>query len=231
MSSICRGLKYSRASDAQCRHQRRAEQHRIGNCCEVDEADAVATPWCKRLGDGHGNCRLADPACASQGHVPVVGQEIGDFDDFRFATNDAAQQWRIGQGKRIGKRQIVLDLADAGLDIRDELVPAARHGGDVDGLDLGISQRTPQAPHVDLEIAVVEKGARPGRRHQLLLADQLAAALHQQLQELECAPAQFDGASVEKEQLAAGNESKWTEAECEFLPAWAPLPCLRGSPH
>lgn len=111
--------------------------------------------------------------------MPVVREQIGDVDDVSFAADDAAQQWRIGLAQRIGERRIILDLADAGLDIGDELVPAARHGRDVDRLDLGISQRTPQAPHVDLEIAVVEEGSRPRRRHQLILADQFAAPLHQ----------------------------------------------------
>nr|WP_246741392.1 hypothetical protein [Bradyrhizobium sp. 1(2017)] len=86
------------ASDAQCRHQRRAEQRRIGDRGEIDETDAVAAPRRKRLGDRYGNRRLADPSRAGQGHVPVVGQQIRDIDDVRFATDDAAQQWRIGKG-------------------------------------------------------------------------------------------------------------------------------------
>ncbi len=217
-------------------HQRRAEQRRIGNCCEVDEADAVATPWRKRLGDGHGNCNSSStiPPAPAKVTLPVVGQQIGDFDDFRFAADVRAQQWRIGQGKRIGKRQIVLDLADADLHIRDELVPAARHGGDIEQSSIWVSPGERRKLHMlTLRLlSSVEEGARPGRRHQLILA---AASSPQRCTSgckgLECAPAQFDGASVEKQQLTAGNQSKWAEAVREFLPACAPLPCLRGGPH
>lgn len=219
------------APDAEGRHQSGAEQRRVGDRCEIDEAHAVAALWRKCLGYSQGNRRLADSSCANQSHMPVAGQQTRDFVDFRFTTDDAAQQWRIGRGERFGERKIVLDLADADLHLRDELISAACHGRDVDGLDLGISQRTPQAPHVDLEIAVVEEGARPGGRHQLILADQLAAALHQQLQKLECASTQFDGAPFEKKQLAAGNESKRAEAVGELPPVCAPLSYLRGSPH
>ncbi|MFB6464896.1 hypothetical protein [Bradyrhizobium tunisiense] len=123
------------------------------------------------MGDGHRHGRLPDPSCAGQGHVPVLSEQIGDFDDVGFASDDAARQWRVGMGERIGQRRLLLDLADAGLDIGDEFVPAPRHGRDVDGLHLGVSQRAPQAPHIDLKIAVVEERARPGCRHQLVLGD------------------------------------------------------------
>ncbi len=54
----------------------------------------------------------------------------------------------------------------------------------------------------------MEEDARPGGRHQLILAHQFAAALHQQLQKLERASAQSYRPSVEQKQLPAGNESK-----------------------
>jgi hypothetical protein len=77
----------------------------------------------------------------------------------------------------------------------------------------------------------MEEGAWPGGGHQLILAHQFAAALHQKLQKFERASAQFYGAPVEKKQLPARNESKWAEGEYEFLSACALLRCLRGSPH
>ena len=158
-------------------------------------------------------------------------QQIGDVRYVRFAADNAAQHWRPRQRDRLGQRQIVLDLGGAGLHIRNELVAAPSYGCDVDGLDLRIAQRPTQAPHIDLEIAVVDEDAGPGGRHQFILAHQFAAALHQQLQEFERAPAQFYGPPVEQKQLTAGNESKWAEGECQFLSACALLRCLRGNPH
>ena len=77
----------------------------------------------------------------------------------------------------------------------------------------------------------MEEDARPGRRHQLILADHFAAALNQQLQKFERASAQSYGSPVEKKQLSAGNEAKWAEGECKFLSACALLRCLGGNPH
>jgi hypothetical protein len=77
----------------------------------------------------------------------------------------------------------------------------------------------------------VEEGARPGGRHQLTLADQFTATLHQKVQELERASAQLYGSRVKEKELPAGNESKWAEGEYEFLSACALLRCPRGNPH
>jgi hypothetical protein len=136
-----------------------------------------------------------------------------------------------GRVKGFGQRWIVVDFGDAGLHIRDEPVAPACHGRNVDGLDLRIAQRTAQTPHIDLEIAVMEEGARPGGRHQLVLAHQFTAAAHQNLQEFERAPAQFYRLLIEKKQPSAGHKSKWAEGEYQFLPARALLQCLRGKLH
>ena len=219
------------APDAQRRHQRRAEKRRVGDRREVDEARAVAALRGKGPRRRDGDCRLADPSCAGQGDVPLLDQQIGNVRHVSFAPDDAAQQWRPGQGQRFGKRQIVIDLGDAGLHIRDEFVAPAGHGRDVDGLDLRIAKRATQARHIDLEIAVMDEDARPGGRHQLILADQFAAALHQKLQKFERASAQSYGSPVEKKQLPARNEAKWAEGKNDFLSACAPLRCLHGNLH
>ncbi|WP_247774297.1 hypothetical protein [Bradyrhizobium sp. 192] len=77
----------------------------------------------------------------------------------------------------------------------------------------------------------MEERARPRRFHQFVLADQLAATLYQQVQQLECASAQFHGAPIEEKQLAAGNQLESAEGEGEFLSAYVRLLYRRGRPH
>ncbi|WP_339032955.1 hypothetical protein WI604_21635 [Bradyrhizobium symbiodeficiens] len=77
----------------------------------------------------------------------------------------------------------------------------------------------------------MEERARPGRRHQFVLADQFAATLDQQVQQLKCASAQFHRAPVEEKQLTAGNQLESAEGEGKFLSAYVRLLYRRGRPH
>ena len=88
----------------------------------------------------NGDCRLADPSCASQSDVPLLDQQLGNVRHIRFAANDAAQQWLPGRRGRFSRRQIVLDLGDAGLHFRDKFIAPARHGCNVNGFNLRITK-------------------------------------------------------------------------------------------
>ena len=77
----------------------------------------------------------------------------------------------------------------------------------------------------------MDEDARPGGRHQLILAHQFAAAGHQKLQQLERASAQFHGSFVEQKQLPARNELKRAEGKTDFLSACASLRSLQDNLH
>lgn len=163
--------------------------------------------------------------------MPGFDQRPGKIGDFGLAADNVAQHRRPGHAGRLRADRITLDLADAGLHLRDKFVTAPRHRRDVGGLNLRVAERAPQAPHIDLEIAVVEEGAGPGGLHQLILADELAGALHQRLEQLEGAAAHFDRLAIEKKKLAARHQPEWPEGKRQFLPTSAALQCLSGRPH
>ncbi|WP_339032956.1 hypothetical protein WI604_21645 [Bradyrhizobium symbiodeficiens] len=110
------------APDAKRRDHRRAEQGRVRDCGEIDEADAVAIS--RRVGLRHrnGNGRLADPSRAGEGQVPEVDQQTSDIGDLDLAPEDAAPRRRRRGGDRFRLRRVILDLTDARLHVGDEPV-------------------------------------------------------------------------------------------------------------
>jgi hypothetical protein len=91
----------------------------------------------------------------------------------------------VKQHRKRGEEPLALRSATQSHDLRDEAVATP---GDVDDElvpALPITQRATQGRHVNREICGLGKGIRPNLSHQVLLADQLAAAFKQSNQDLQ----------------------------------------------
>ena len=149
--------------------------------------------------------------------------------DFPLARHDIARQ-RKRQRKpaRLACFRSDARVGDSGgapLHGRHKSVTPSGDRRDVERLFLRVAQRSPQAVHVDLEVALMDEDAGPGGRHQFVLADRLAAALRQQVQQLERPAAQFHRRAVEHEQLPAWKEAERPERVDDLLPHRTPPSC------
>src|SRR6185437_13588792 len=107
-----------------------------------------------------------------------------------------------------GRQQPALAVEDTNL--AREAVSPQRHGQDEVALP---AECLAQRRDLHLDVALLDDGARPDAREQLLLGDELAACLDENEQHVERPRAERNGHITEAQLTLAGEESKASELE------------------
>jgi len=201
------------APNSECSHQSNRNKSRIVDGGEIHKANAIDTGFGIGVRSGNGHGRLAYAARAHQRHMAFAVQCSQHLAKLCFPTHNLAlgrQMAELGI-LRIGVGHV--KRADPRLYRRDEPIASAHHRREIAGIEFGVPKQLPQVRHVDLEIALMDKDARPGGGLQFFFADELVAALHEQPQQLEGPTSEIDRPVPVKEELAARNQPVWPEGE------------------
>ncbi len=189
------------------RHQLRDEPM-VDRRRQVDEVDPVGETFLLHPGDCDREARLSDPARADEGHQRVRIQATHDCFNVVLAAD---QVLGLGQDGRLGHWIVGPDPHH--LDRSDEPVSASDDRRNVGRSREGVVQGPPDAPDVDLQVPLVDEGARPGEIEQVVLPDLLARTRQQQMQDVAGPAAELDRPTRSRQERAARDELERAKQE------------------
>jgi hypothetical protein len=152
--------------ESERRRDRARNERWIGKRRQIDESDAIMESRDQRVGDSHGNRRLANTAWSDDGNETLLRQSRGEqYDDVRSAHYVSE---RGGQSAKFGRRVGRHDRRNLRLQTLnrcDEAISPAWNVADVPGA-LAVAQRLPKRCDMKLEIALLNElfGPDPGKK-------------------------------------------------------------------
>ena len=196
------------------RHHAERTRHRGADQLGVDERPQLGQPHAVGMARHHlarhleGEARLADAAGADQRQQAVMRQQLADIGDDGLAPDQLGHP--LGQVGRHANRRQLGDRSVAALHLGGELVAAPGDGADRSAL---VAQRPAQGGNVRVQAVVLDHATGPDPVHQLLVADDPAAALDERHQHVEGAPADLDRLAAVEQLAAMRNDGEAAETK------------------
>src|SRR4030095_6231474 len=99
------------------------------------------------------------------------------------------------------------------MNFADELIAMTDDGREINRRLQGVTQCAAQAANMNLEIVLVDMHLRPGECDQVVLADFFACTAHQEVEDVQRPPAEFDRSIAVEEDLLTRDQTERSEHE------------------